>query len=41
VADIGSAEETGARLVAAESARKKGVGGIGGAGASYTLYPKP
>lgn len=34
VADIGSAQETGERLVAAEAARKKGVGGIGGAGAS-------
>lgn len=35
VADIGSPRETGERLVAAESARKKGVGGIGGAGASF------
>jgi hypothetical protein len=30
-----AAEETGERLVAAESARKKGVGGIGGAGAAF------
>ena len=35
VKDIGNAEEAAKRLVSAESARSKGVGGIGGAGAVF------